>query len=656
MYPDYSTNDVQVNELIVKAYKVTDSIFGVREAVRWGEGFCWPDSVRQRDSDRARASGYNLTEMTRAHQHSMAGDRMSYERIVEWIGKEDPSYNILMDLVSGMRLLTDINFQPNNSPPPKRKLYLEVSNAVNKGFVEAWEDDLVFIFPKHVIKEFGDIHYSPVHWTTKVGKECGRTLFDSSDDKNGCPLNTDAVRDMVRDYYGDIKHPTIDEIVVMVLEFVDETGCSMDDVILFKADLSKAFTLLSFQPESVHLLACELTDDLVMIYHSGLFGWTGTPFCFNPVTSALERSINKRIKGRVRMYVDDVAGVTRREDLEHDKEMCYRVCEGLLGSKAVARHKWESGRRLDVIGWTIDLDYLRVTIAQRNFLKTLYGFFAVNETEKVSVKELERLASWSSRYQTVLRHTRSLTTLLYAQVCGISNRNLTKRISPEGQQAIRLWRMLLILSGLDETKFTRSLHSFRIISATLCIEYDASLTGVGVYLSTLSDGSHGLDIGYGSLRFPFDLKQDPSNQNVCEFIAVVIGLVVLIKRGYSNATLTLRGDSRTSLKWGSTERFKGSRGFSASVMYLLLGSKYELWVSEAQHLPKEYNTLCDSLSRNKTVKDMGISDEFDLKLESDSILLEVVTLCNPTTDMLSHNSIYQLWTHVTAIISRLPPL
>jgi hypothetical protein len=119
---------------------------------------------------------------------------------------------------------------------------------------------------------------------------------------------------MVRDYYGDIKHPTIDEIVVMVLDFVDETGCSMDDVILFKADLSKAFTLLSFQPESVHLLACELTDDLVMIYHSGLFGRTGTPFCFNPVTSALERSINTRIKGRVRMYVDDVAGVTRRED------------------------------------------------------------------------------------------------------------------------------------------------------------------------------------------------------------------------------------------------------------------------------------------------------------------------------------------------------
>ena len=89
------------------------------------------------------------------------------------------------------------------------------------------------------------------------------------------------------------------------------------------------------------------------------------------------------------MYVDDIIGVTHKTCLEQDKIVCYNVCEGLLGSKAVARHKWDSGRRIDVIGWTIDLDTLRVTIARRNFLKTLYGFFSINENTKVSVKELE---------------------------------------------------------------------------------------------------------------------------------------------------------------------------------------------------------------------------------------------------------------------------
>jgi len=216
--------------------------------------------------------------------------------------------------------------------------------------------------------------------------------------------------------------------------------------------------------------------------------------------------------------------------------------------------------------------------------------------------------------------------------------------------------LLVLLSNRNENRFTRSFQSFRVVSSTVCIEYDASLTGIGLYLSNVSNGQHVHDIGCGRLRFPFNLKSDSSFQNVCEFIAVVIGITVLVKLGYANTTIALRGDGRTSLKWGSTERFKGVRGLSASVVYLLIGSRYELWVSEVQHLPKEYNTLCDSLSRDKTVKDLGISDELDLKLDVDSIIHETVCLCNPTTSMLDPYSIQQLWISVNGIISRLPPI
>ena len=70
------------------------------------------------------------------------------------------------------------------------------------------------------------------------------------------------------------------------------------------------------------------------------------------------------------------------------------------------------------------------------------------------------------------------------------------------------------------------------------------------------------DIGYGRLCFQFVLKSDSSFH-----IVVVIGIIVLAKLGYANTTITLRGDSKTLLKWGSTERFKGVRGLSASVVY-----------------------------------------------------------------------------------------
>jgi len=387
LYPYYQSNKYKMEKIVVDAYKSTDNIFGVDDAIAWGSGFQWPVEVFTRDVRRAEISGFDLLALTRVQQIEMADDRMSLLRISQWIDADDPAFDILTDLADGMRLFTDDEFHPNNKPPPMRKLYHQVSNAVNKGFLEAWEEELVFIFPKEVMTRFGDIHYSPVHWTTKVGKECGRTLFDSSDDKHGCALNTDKVKEKVREYYGDIHHPIIEDIVNMILVYIEETGYDINDVVLFKADLAKAFTLLSFRPESVHLLACELTDDLVMVYHSGLFGWTGTPFCFNPVTRALERAINRQIKGVTVVYVDDIIGVTHKNNLEHDKSICNKTCEGLLGSKAVAKHKWESGRRLDVIGWTIDLDKMRVTIARRNFLKTLYGFFAVNENEKVTVRE-----------------------------------------------------------------------------------------------------------------------------------------------------------------------------------------------------------------------------------------------------------------------------
>jgi hypothetical protein len=213
--------------------------------------------------------------------------------------------------------------------------------------------------------------------------------------------------------------------------------------------------------------------------------------------------------------------------------------------------------------------------------------------------------------------------------------------------------MLLVLSQLDETKFTRSLESFRVIAPTVCIEYDASLTGIGLYMSLLTGDATSVIIGYGRFFFPFDLKQDSSYQNFCEFMSIVVGLVVLVQRNYSDITVKLRGDSRTSLKWGSTERFKGVRSLSASVVYLLIGSRYNLWVAEAEHLPKEYNTLCDALSRGASLSQLGISQEYDLRLEENSVVNEIVALCNPTYDMLQPDSLTDLWNRALHILPRL---
>ena len=76
------------------------------------------------------------------------------------------------------------------------------------------------------------------------------------------------------------------------------------------------------------------------------------------------------------MYVDDIVGVSKRKELEHDFGAARRVC---TEERAVQDEKTvfttDRDRRMDVIGYTIDLEKQVVRMSRRNFLKTMYPLF-----------------------------------------------------------------------------------------------------------------------------------------------------------------------------------------------------------------------------------------------------------------------------------------
>ena len=75
----------------------------------------------------------------------------------------------------------------------------------------------------------------------------------------------------------------------------------------------------------------------------------------------------------------------------------------------------------------VDLNSMRVYIARRNFLKIVYGFFSIEEGRKpLQVCTIETLASWAAQYKAVLWHARPLSSLLYAEIQGMHNRNVVK--------------------------------------------------------------------------------------------------------------------------------------------------------------------------------------------------------------------------------------
>ena len=53
-----------------------------------------------------------------------------------------------------------------------------------------------------------------------------------------------------------------------------------------------------------------------------------------------------------------------------------------------------------------------VAIAKHNFMKTLYGFLVCEETRSQSVRSIQRLASWASRYSAVIRALKPFTAYL----------------------------------------------------------------------------------------------------------------------------------------------------------------------------------------------------------------------------------------------------
>jgi len=148
--------------------------------------------------------------------------------------------------------------------------------------------------------------------------------------------------------------------------------------LLFLIDLDGAFTLLDiYDGKEVVNFFTELRDGLVLfyLYLGGLFGWTGTPFCFQVSTRRaclweLRRIII--IVELVLMYVDDMFGNCRKRDLEANLRRAWTSSWGCLDPRLWRRPiKTQSGRRLVVIGCEFDLDEgLCGNLSARNLEKT----------------------------------------------------------------------------------------------------------------------------------------------------------------------------------------------------------------------------------------------------------------------------------------------
>lgn len=228
-----------------------------------------------------------------------------------------------------------------------------------------------------------------------------------------------------------------------------------------------------------------ITDGLVIFNLCGQFGWTGTPAAFAVVTTALAHEFRLHLTGMVEMYVDDILGVCLKAHLEADMQRVATICNGLLGSAdrpAIAPKKTVFGRRLTVIGYDFDLNTMLVSISRKNVDKATFGFLSTvvdDPTLKVSVRDVQRLASYGSRYSGICLDMGPYVRAIYTEYTGLGY-HVSKVVSVNYRRVIRVLRVLILLTSLDEHRFARPMRSFSPAAARYVIEFDASLWGVGL--------------------------------------------------------------------------------------------------------------------------------------------------------------------------------
>jgi len=643
--PDLS---LRLRDFAIACFKQADEAYGIDEATKWAQGYQVPQSVVDRDEALLAACHLDLTLLVRSRLSELSGNRMSLDSIDRVISLDNPELEHLKKLATiGITVHTAPDFICNTSPmspgppPPLRNTFVQAASAVELLEMTLFhQSGLAFVLSKATALLIKGVHLSPYSWTGKSGVQSGRPISDASDGGAGnSPLNSPEAKAAADEEWSEIRHKTLKDFVRRVLEFGERQLrvnplFDWSDVILWKMDLKGAYTLLSFRPEDVCLMANEMSGGRVMFHLCGQFGWTGTPAAFQVVTRALAFELNRYLLGLSDLYVDDIFGVCLKSDLETDIATCTRICEGLLGVGAIAPSKTTFGRRVTVIGYDLDLDTMSVAIAAKNVRKAGYGFFTTNLNKSCPVRHMMRLASYASRYSEIVEEMKPFVRLLYSAYTGLAL-NTSFTLQDRTKQTIRVFQVLLALTAVLECQFSRSMVSFRPVRPIVIVEFDASLYGAGILWYTLNDDDTESLIGGSAVDLsPLCFGDDSSYQNTAEFIALTLGIRGVCCLGLAPCSVHVRGDSTTALTWSEKGNVRSDRALNTATLFMMQNISQGVTISGRTHLNKEFNVAADTLSRDlyslSRLADLLHDQRFSNIKEVPLRASEFLALCDPS--------------------------
>ena len=638
------------------AHQAADEYYTMKHAQQWNTDFVIPQEAIAADSALFQHCNYNFAAMCRHKQALLAANRISQERIWSVFGKngnrvpgvDKKDVQILIEFaVSGITPPVAASFQPEaTNVAPLRDRYIKLHHTIDKLLYKLYQDGTMIFLTAAQARQVPGIHLSPQHHADSKGKPEGRIIGDLSGQHNDSftPLNgsaaeKDQLRDAIQLQWGEIKHPTVDLLVKMVLTAADRDG--WDNIILWKKDLKGAFNLLNYNPEFCRLFAFKLMNDVVVIHLAGLFGWIGMPHAFQVLTRTLQALCRHIISGLCYWYVDDLMAVSHINLYINDSTIVDNKVQQLLGEGSIAHAKSQHDRCLEFLGWDFNLDTRTITLCARNMNKLVHVLFSFDPAEQISISHIQRMASLISRASILSRHMRPYTHALHIVTSGYSQPHVKITLTTLAQSDVMMWRAFVLLLIANPAHLSRSMESFRAQPAAYCIKYDASLTGLGVGIYTVPNSAL---LTYGALQLPFNVTNESKRQNTMEFVAVIFGLLLAWRKKLQHFHYTLHGDSTSSLAWAQADRVNSTLARRANIAFTTLSMHLNATITDTEHIPGKLNVIFDGLSRNVSPQQLGLDPTLMYPAASDTAVIQFIALCDPEqplSDITSHTQLLQ---------------
>jgi hypothetical protein len=695
--PGASSTYESVHDVTIRCIKSASKVYGAEEARKDAVGFEWDPIKLASDMAAFVAADYSITTMALTRQDIHRPHRLNLGRLSS-LSADNPESEHLRSLCGGIIVPKPEGYRPNakcfreikevllmqrtfcqwtncthrredsgigqrfTTVPaaeaysyPLHRSYRDTFPAIDKMLSDLHDKGLGFNLPKAVLFSTDSVHLSQLKHTPKADTVSGRTITDLT---WGVPpiLNGDFAAEWAAEMYGNIVHPTILDVVLMILDTVDKVQLAdplvdLGDLCFWKVDISGAFNWLDFLPSDVHCMAQELANGRVFLSLVGVFGASILPFAFNVISKAFRHEVKKTTRGGADIYSDDGFGCCLLGDLGWEMETACTIFENMIGENCIKKAKNVSGRVVNVIGWKINLDLMVVSIAEKNLMKAMLCMFEVNLDAEITLVAVQRISSYCSRYVLILEVMTPFLACMHRLMTGKKGWHGTFPITSEAAWAIRMWRAVFYLLVVDEKHYGRPMASFRSRPPDYIVETDASLSGVGVILYRNNDSLDTCVGGSAVSIKDFGFGTDSGFQNTAEYIGTVLGVLALVKIGVRDVDVLIRGDSTTALVWATQGKVKGPAAINAAVVVTALCIRFGIRPRYSVFLSGLENHKADLLSR---VEEKGISVEQAMNqnghggspiinLRENATTNTLVQMCDPRVKVDKEEEFALLW-------------